>query len=63
MKTHSRSNNLVAILIALLLFAIGFVLYFIHEQTDTDDSRGQSRAGDQARAIVLSASGPGRPGS
>lgn len=38
MKTHSKSNNFVAILIAVILFAIGFMLYFIHEQRQSDES-------------------------
>ncbi|MDH3901788.1 MAG: hypothetical protein OEU84_08480 [Xanthomonadales bacterium] len=32
MKTRSKTNNFVAILIALLLFAIGFALLFAHQQ-------------------------------
>ena len=37
MKTRSKSNNLVAILIAVILFAIGFLLYFIHEQSQSSE--------------------------
>jgi hypothetical protein len=33
MKSRSKSNNFIAIFIALLLFAFGFVLYFIHAQS------------------------------
>jgi len=32
MKTRSKTNNFVAMLIALLLFAIGFALLFAHQQ-------------------------------
>lgn len=35
MKSRSRSNNLVAILIALVLFATGFALLFIHKQSES----------------------------
>ena len=63
MKTLSRSNNLVAILIALLLFAIGFVLYFVHEQTQSDDGPRQTRADQPTADVVLSAPTPCRPGA
>lgn len=45
MKTHSKSNNFVAILIAVILFAIGFMLYFIHEQRQSSepDKLGQTQ--------------------
>lgn len=36
MKVHSKSNNFIAILIALLLFAAGFIMYFIHQQSQSD---------------------------
>jgi hypothetical protein len=39
MKSRSKSNNFIAIFIALLLFAIGFVLYFIHAQSETDGNQ------------------------
>lgn len=35
MNSRFRSNNLVAILIAVILFAIGFALYFIHRQSES----------------------------
>ena len=46
MKTHTKSTNFVAILIAVILFAIGFMLYFIHEQRQSSgpDKLGQTRA-------------------
>ena len=46
MKTRSKSNNFIAILIAVILFAIGFLLYFIHEQSQSDNQEnlGQSPA-------------------
>jgi flagellar basal body-associated protein FliL len=45
MKTHSKSNNFIAILIAVILFAIGFMLYFIHEQSQSrePDELGQAQ--------------------
>jgi hypothetical protein len=44
MNTRSKSNNFVAILIAVILFAIGFFLYFIHEQSQSNNPEdlGQS---------------------
>lgn len=44
MKSRSKSNNFIAILIALLLFALGFVLYFIHEQTQTEETSSQRQS-------------------
>jgi hypothetical protein len=35
MNSRFRSNNLVAILIALILFATGFALAFIHRQSES----------------------------
>jgi hypothetical protein len=45
MKTRSKSNNFIAILIAVILFAIGFLLYFVHEQSQSSDQKelGQSK--------------------
>lgn len=43
MKTHSKSNNFIAILIALLLFAIGFILYFLHQQAQTENDPGNTQ--------------------
>jgi hypothetical protein len=44
MKTRSKSNNFIAILIAVILFAIGFLLYFIHAQSQSNNTEnlGQS---------------------
>jgi len=46
MKTRSKSNNFIAILIAVILFAIGFLLYFIHEQSQSTEQKelGQTKA-------------------
>jgi len=45
MNTHSKSNNFIAILIAVILFAIGFLLYFIHEQSQSTEQNelGQTK--------------------
>ena len=62
MKTSSRSNNFVAILIALLLFAIGFVLYFIHEQTQPNKDRANTQNGRPLTTLSLTASSSTTPG-
>jgi hypothetical protein len=36
MKSRSRSNNFIALLIALILIATGFALAFIHRQSESD---------------------------
>jgi cell division protein FtsN len=45
MKTRSKSNNFIAILIAVILFAIGFLLYFIHAQSQSSEQKelGQTK--------------------
>jgi hypothetical protein len=45
MKSRSKSNNFVAIFIALLLFTIGFVLYFIHQQSESGGSQDNTQTG------------------
>lgn len=37
MKSRSKSNNLVALLIAVILIAIGFALAFIHRQSESNE--------------------------
>jgi hypothetical protein len=49
MNSRSKSNNFIAILIALLLFAAGFILLFIHEQSEPDDK--QKRVKEQTTAV------------
>ena len=47
MKVHSKSNNFIAILIALLLFAAGFIMYFIHQQSQSDNADKNTPVGLQ----------------
>jgi len=42
MKSRSKSNNLIAILIALILIAIGFALAFIHRQSESNEKNTRS---------------------
>ena len=41
MKSRSKSNNLVALLIALILIAIGFALAFIHRQSESNEQNAR----------------------
>ena len=41
MKSRSKSNNLVALLIALILIAIGFALAFIHRQSESNEQNAK----------------------
>lgn len=43
MNSRFKSNNLIAILIAIILFATGFVLYFMHQQSESNEKLGQAR--------------------
>jgi hypothetical protein len=42
MNSRFRSNNLVAILIAIILFATGFALYFIHKQSESGQQQDKA---------------------
>jgi hypothetical protein len=42
MKSRSKSNNLIAILIALILIAIGFSLAFIHRQSVSNEKNAKT---------------------
>jgi len=52
MNSRSKSNNLIAILIAIILFAIGFALYFVHQQSQSDEQTGQGESPVSAVAII-----------
>lgn len=51
MKSRSKSNNFIAILIAILLFAIGFVLYFVHQQAQAGESLDGTQTGVTANMM------------
>jgi uncharacterized membrane protein len=42
MKSRSKSNNLVALLIAFILIAIGFALAFIHQQSESNEKNSKT---------------------
>jgi len=42
MKSRFKSNNFIALLIALILIAIGFVLGFIHKQSGSSEKNGKT---------------------
>ncbi|MBT8071718.1 MAG: hypothetical protein HKP21_00865 [Xanthomonadales bacterium] len=42
MNSRFKSNNLVAILIAVILFATGFALYFIHRQSESKQEQDKA---------------------
>jgi len=41
MNSRSKTNNFVALLIAAILFAAGFALYFAHQQLESKEQVGQ----------------------
>ena len=41
MNSRSKSNNFIALLIAIALFAIGFALYFLHQNSESGKQLGQ----------------------
>jgi len=50
MKSRSKSNNLVALLIAVILIAIGFALAFIHRQSESNEQNAKTPV-----AVILDA--------
>ena len=42
MNSRSKTNNFVALLIAAILFAAGFALYFAHQQLESKEQVGQA---------------------
>jgi len=42
MKSRFKSNNYIALLIALILIILGFVLGFIHRQSESSDKQKQT---------------------
>jgi cell division protein FtsN len=51
MKTRSKSNNLIAILIAVILMAIGFTLAFIHRQSESNERKAKTPVAVLTHAI------------
>ena len=41
MTSRSKTNNFIALLIAAILFAAGFAMYFIHEKMESEEQLGQ----------------------
>jgi cell division protein FtsN len=55
MNSRSKTNNFIAILIAVILFAIGFALYFAHQQKKSDQQLGQIQSPVTTIALGISA--------
>lgn len=53
MNSRSKSNNFIALLIAIALFAIGFALYFIHQNSESNQQTGQLEAPGSAMAVDI----------
>ena len=51
MNSRSKSNNFIALLIAIALFAIGFALYFIHQNSESNKQIGQLAAPEPAMVL------------
>jgi len=62
MNSRSKTNNFVALLIAAILFATGFALYFAHQQIESKEKVGQFRAPETAVTANISrtVSGPAK---
>jgi hypothetical protein len=51
MNSRSKTNNFIALLIAIALFAIGFALYFIHQNSESNKQTGQLEAPGSAMVV------------
>lgn len=51
MNSRSKSNNFIALLIAIALFAIGFALYFIHQNSESSKQTGQLMTPEPAMVV------------
>lgn len=51
MNSRSKTNNFIALLIAIALFAIGFTLYFIHQNSESNKQTGQLEAPGSAMVV------------
>jgi hypothetical protein len=51
MNSRSKSNSFIALLIAIALFAIGFALYFIHQNSESNKQTGQLKMPGSAMVI------------
>jgi hypothetical protein len=51
MKSQFKSNNFIAIIIALILFAVGFLLLFIHQQSESSQTGGRVKTASQAEFL------------
>lgn len=60
MHSRFKSNNLVAILIAIILIAAGFVLAFMHRQAESNEKLGQVRT---PAAVIAEDASPGNQSS
>jgi len=56
MNSRSKSNNFIAVLIALMLFAAGFILLFIHERSEPTGKQKPAKAATSAIYKAPSAS-------
>ena len=50
MNSRSKTNNLVALLIAAILFAAGFAMYFVHQKLESDKEAGQVQTSENIEA-------------
>ena len=60
MNSRFKTNNLVAILIAITLIATGFVLAFMHRQSESNEKLGQVRI---PAAMIAEDTSPGNQSS
>jgi len=60
MNSRFKTNNLVAILIAITLITTGFVLAFMHRQSESNEKLGQVRI---PAAMIAEDASPGNQSS
>jgi hypothetical protein len=54
MNSRSKTNNFIALLIAAILFATGFALYFAHQQLESREQVGQNQLPGKTGLVSVS---------
>lgn len=54
MNSRSKTNNFIALLIAAILFAAGFAMYFIHQKLESEEKASQLQTHEKSEAPNVS---------
>jgi len=60
MKSRFKTANIVAILIAVTLFAIGFALNFLHQKSESDEKQAKTKKNTMTTSVSIYGDTPAR---